>query len=316
MNNPSELFRQMTDTVVITDAYGYVLDFNRLDALKGLKKGMRLTKLLPDAFTEKEGKLETDHGFYHRITSPVSDGKKTMGYTVLLTDITEEEILSRQSHEKSVELKTLIKAKQDANQKLSEYALEVKNLSEYAEQLRIARSIHDDSGHAITEIYTISQMCLKLMDDNLQDYKALIEEGNQICKKAGEVINMSEYNSLEELLTTFERRSSFPISISMSGREPDFMKDKYQVIERILKEAYHNTLEHSLADTLNVNVDGSEESFTLTVRDNGKFRGTFEPGFGLDAMRAYVVSSGGTLQFLTEEGKGFGIVASWRNSDE
>ena len=53
MKDLNNLFRHMPDTVAITDAYGYVLDFNRNDTVKGLKKGLRLTKLVPDMFSEK-----------------------------------------------------------------------------------------------------------------------------------------------------------------------------------------------------------------------------------------------------------------------
>ena len=93
------------------------------------------------------------------------------------------------------------------------------------------------------------------------------------------------------------------------------MKEKYETVSRILKEAYHNTMEHSLGDAREVKLEGCEGSFTLTIRDNGSFRGPVEKGFGLMAMEEYVNASGGEIRFLTEEGKGFGIVVTWRENE-
>ncbi len=315
MKNLDVLFRQMPDTAVITDAYGYVLDFNRKDKVTGLKKGLRLTKLIPDMFTQKEGNVEIGDYVYSRIVSPVRSGNQTIGYTVIFTDVTEEVILERQNKDRGRELRALTKAKSDANRKLAEYALEVKNLSDYAEQLRIARSIHDDSGHAVTEIHTICQMCLQLMDKDIQAYRELIGEGIHICRRASAGGETENYSSLRELTETFFRRGSIENHVSSEGEEPAFMKEKYETVSRILKEAYHNTMEHSLGDAMDVKLAGSEGKFTLTVRDNGSFRGPLEKGFGLMAMEEYVKASNGEIRFLTEEGKGFGIVVTWRENE-
>lgn len=315
MKNLDILFRQMPDTAVITDAYGYVLDFNRNDKVTGLKKGLRLAKLIPDMFTQKESNVEIGDYIYSRVVSSVSSGKQTIGYTVIFTDITEEVILERQNEDRGRELRALTKAKSDANRKLAEYALEVKNLSDYAEQLRIARSIHDDSGHAVTEIHTICQMCLQLMDKDIQTYRELIEEGIHICRKASAGGEMENYSSLKELAETFFRRGSIENHVTCEGEEPAFMKEKYEAVSRLLKEAYHNTMEHSLGDAMDISLTGSEGSFTLTIRDNGSFRGPLEKGFGLMAMEEYVRASDGEIRFLTEEGKGFGIVVIWRGHE-
>ncbi|MBR3508121.1 MAG: hypothetical protein IKO03_05025 [Lachnospiraceae bacterium] len=315
MKNLDILFRQMSDTAVITDAYGYVLDFNRNDKVTGLKKGLRLTKLIPDMFTQKEGNIEIGDYVYSRIVSPVSSGNHTIGYTVIFMDVTEEVILERQNKDRGRELRALTQAKSDANQKLAEYALEVKNLSDYAEQLRIARSIHDDSGHAVTEIHTICQMCLQLMDKDIQAYRELIEEGIDICRRALAGGELENYSSLRELAETFFRRGSIEHHVSSEGEEPAFMKEKYETVSRILKEAYHNTMEHSLGDAMEVKLEGNIGSYTVMIRDNGSFRGPLEKGFGLMAMEEYVRASGGEIRFLTEEGKGFGIVVTWRGHE-
>ncbi|MBO7336338.1 MAG: hypothetical protein J6U42_05310, partial [Lachnospiraceae bacterium] len=180
---------------------------------------------------------------------------------------------------------------------------------------RIARSIHDDSGHAVTEIHTICRMCLELLDKDIQAYRELINEGIKICKKASSGGGDEDFSSLEELLDVFVKRSSFPVNVKLCGAEPLFMRERYETVNRILKECYHNTLEHSLADSMDIVARGDDGSFLLTVRDNGSFRGPFEKGFGLMAMEDYVRASGGEIRFLSEEGKGFGVEVSWREHE-
>lgn len=331
MENQRELFLQIPDTVAVTDAYGYVLDYNRNDAVTALAKGLRLTKLFPDVLTAPEATVRVGDSVYRRLTTPVTSGKTIIGYTVIFTDITEEERLSQENLARRQELAALAEAKQNANRKLSDYAMEVKNLSDYAEQLRIARSIHDDSGHAVTEIHTICQMCLTLMNQDLQAYRDLLSEGIEICRKASDGGGREEFGSLAELAQSFAKRASFPMHIRSEGAEPAFMKERYGVVARMVKEAYHNTLEHSLADEMTItlsgegagsgNGDGADagngpgaggSQFTIAIRDNGCFRGPFEKGFGLLAMEEYVKASGGELTFETAENEGFGIVARWR----
>ncbi|MCR5767073.1 MAG: hypothetical protein K6G45_01110, partial [Lachnospiraceae bacterium] len=89
MNNLGDLFMRMPDTAVITDAYGYVLEFNRNDKVTGLRKGLRLTKLVPDMFTLSEGNVKIGDSTYRRVVSTVMSGKHTIGYTIIFTDITE-----------------------------------------------------------------------------------------------------------------------------------------------------------------------------------------------------------------------------------
>ncbi len=310
-----DLFKHMPDIVIVTDAYGYVLDFNRNDEIAGLKKGCRIAKIIPDIFTDDESNIQISDHVYKRVVSPVKSGRFTLGYTIILSDVTEEIILERQNKERHRELMALAEAKSEANKKLGEYALEVKNLSDYAEQLRIARSIHDDSGHAVTEIHSICLMCLKLMDKDINSYNKLIREGIEICKKASGDSGAEKYESISELMDIFVRQSSFPVKVKTTGIEPAFMKSRYETIGRVLKEAYHNTMEHSLADFLEIGLYGDEDRYRLTIRDNGCFRGPFEKGFGLMAMEEYVREAGGEIEFLTEEGKGFGIVVDWRENE-
>lgn len=315
MEKTRELFLNIPDVVIITDAYGYVLDFNRRGPFDNLKKGKNIAYSFPD-FPSEEKEIECNGKIYKPQVSSTLRAGKIAGYTVIFTDITEEESISKEIQNKNDELDLLTTNLRDGNEKLEVLAAKVKEISAYDEQLRIARSIHDDSGHAITEIYAICQMCLKLKENDIQKYHEMVREGINICKRALNKRETSEYESIRDIIDNIVITGQFPVEVSIDGEEPDFSKRLYPIIARIVEESYHNTIDHSLADKLFIKMNMNRDRIELCIQDNGKFRGPFEKGFGLLSMEDYVSKSGGNVRFIAKEGEGFGVVASWEAENE
>ena len=251
-------------------------------------------------------------GLYQRSVTPVYAQNLHVGYTVYLADITDRESLIEQQRRKSEELEALTQRLAKANAELEEYVRQAEALSDYEEQRRIARTIHDDAGHAITALNTLSQMCLQLGRSDAKRYEELIDEGIGLYKDAMKSREKRRYTSLRELLESFRDESPFPIELVIEGDEPAFAAPLHDVIDRVCREAYHNALSHSLADKLTIEVYMTPEVLRLHITDNGCFRGTLEKGFGLTTMEENVCASGGTLTFEAETGRGFGIAAEWR----
>jgi len=305
------LFGSIPDTVLISDSYGYLLDYNRTEPFEKIKKGVKLKNLIPGCFDSDIGVFRTGGSVYRRQTSPIAAEDGIAGYTVMLSDITAQTVLIEKRREKDGELKNLVAALRRSNQELEDLCLQVKELTDYAEQLRIARVIHDDAGHAITELHTISQMCLELRTSDPARYRELIREGIEICHRVLREEEAQEYESLKDLCERFVSVVQIPCNIRLSGEEPSFLREQYPLIAKILKEAYHNTLDHSYADEMTIETQFSENEVILRITDNGSFHGEFEKGFGLGIMEDSIVSSGGEVQFIAEEGKGFTILVKW-----
>lgn len=308
-----QAFLSLPDTVIITDVYWYVLDYNRTFPFETLKKGDRLTRYMGDCAQFPDDEYTLGGRVFQRSITPVYENHSHVGYTVYLSDVTEWKQLIERQRQKSAELEELTRKQASANAELEEYARQAKALSEYTEQLRIARSIHDGAGHAITALHTISQMCLRLRDSDPEQYNSLLQEGISICQSAVQTDAPRQHTSLRELLESFQQESQLPIELSIHGTEPDFVAPLYETVYRICSEAYHNTLAHSLADTMFLETELTQTEFTLRFVDNGRFHGTFEKGFGLKTMEDAVLASGGSLTFQAEEGAGFGIIAKWRS---
>ena len=309
-----QAFRLLPDTVIITDVYWYILDFNHTAPFDGLKRGWNLTRVMPDCGALPRDRLRCGGKVYQRSVTPVFEQSLHVGYTVYLADVTDRENLIEQQRHRSVELEALTRRLAKANAELEEYVRQAEALSDYEEQRRIARAIHDDAGHAMTALNTISQMCLQLGRSDAERYEKLVDEGIELCENALKAREKRRYASLREMLEAFRDESPFPIELAIDGDEPAFAGPLYDVIDRVCREAYHNTLSHSLADRLTVEVNMAPEVLRLRITDNGRFRGTLEKGFGLTTMEENVHASGGTLAFEAEEGRGFGIVAEWRQA--
>ena len=307
-------FRLLPDTIIITDVYWYILVYNRMEPFDRIRKGESLSRYMADCRNIPAGRYEYCGKVYQRSTTPVYENGMHVGYVVYLADITEKEKLVEQSIRKSAELEEMTREQAKVNAELEEYVHQAEALCEYEEQVRIARNIHDDAGHALTLLNTISQMCLQLRETDLAKYQSLLKEGIGICKDAEEKKKWDTYSyaSLKELLEAIKDTSAFPIDLIIEGEEPEIVGSLYTVIEKVCREAYHNTLSHSMADRMMVEVYMDPDMLTLRISDNGSFHGTFEKGFGLSTMEENVKRSGGTLSFDVKEGKGFGITAEWR----
>jgi len=307
-----QAFRLLPDTVIITDVYWYILDFNHVAPFDGIKRGRSLTRVMPDCRALPNDRLRRGEKVYQRSITPVYAQNLHVGYTVYLADITDRENLIEQQRRKSVELEALTQRLAKANAELEEYVRQAEALSDYEEQRRIARAIHDDAGHAITALNILSQMCLQLGRSDAKRYEELIDEGIGLCENALKAREKRRYASLRELLETFRDESPFPTELIIDGDEPTFAAPLYEVIDRVCREAYHNTLSHSLADRMTIEMHMSPEVLRLHITDNGCFRGTLEKGFGLTTMEENVRASGGTLAFEAEAGRGFGVAVEWR----
>ena len=314
MEQFEQAFRLLPDTIIITDLYWYILDYNRPGPFKGLKKGQNLSRYMTDC-RNMTCSVYACHGrvFQRSVSRIYTDGVQG-GYVVYLVDITEKEKLIEERRRKSAELEALTRKQAQVNAELEEYVRQTKALTDYEEQLRIARAIHDGEGHAITALNTISRMCLQLRDSDAEKYGRLIDEGIAICCRAGNGQIERRCGSLTEMLGGFRDTSPFPIDLVIDGKEPAFVSSLNEVILSVCKEAYHNTLAHSLADRLSIEVHMTEEKLTLRIADNGRFHGALEKGFGLTTMEKSVWLSGGQIRFEAEEGRGFGIVAEWRSA--
>ena len=310
------IFEAVPDRIFIIDAYGYVLDHNGKEPFKSIKKGVGIKNVIGDYLNGAEGVVRYGKMVFRRKTTPLIREGSIAGYTIILTDITEQTAIMEQRKEKSEELKALANSLAQSNTELEKLAFQVRELTGYSEHLRLARAIHDNDGHALTELYTICGICKKIKDSDRQKYLRLLNEGKRICADALKQGREQSHDTLSDIFEAVVAGSDFPVRVNIDGAEPVFIKKLYPLIYRICREAYHNTLEHSLADTFYIEAALSGHKASIRFFDNGCFQGSFEKGFGLDTMEKSVIDSGGSISFIAEQQKGFEIKVCWFDNGE
>ena len=311
MENIDLLFSNIPHTVYITDEYGYILDYNNKHPFIKIRKGKNLSNYIKDALEINESKFKYQDKVFKKITTPIYDNTDIVNYVIMLMDITSLEDITNKKLSTQKDLDEAFITLKKSNDDYYKLITQIREITSYGDQIRLSRIIHDNYGHTITEINAISNMLLLCKDDN--KFNELTDLGINIIDKA---INKEQknYNSIKELFDSLYKIDEFPVYLNINGVEPIWLKDKYEVISKIFKETYHNTLDHSFGNEMYINFFLNDE-VVLEIYDNGIFHGTFEKGFGLKTMEDYVAKSNGNIEFIAQDGKNFKIIVKWSKTN-
>ena len=312
-------FLMIPDLIIITDLYYYIIDFNRVGVWDNLKKGKSIRKYLE--FDNTKDEFEIDGKIYGLKITPVINGGQPTGYIFYFTNITGKRRILEEIKTKGEELESANKTIAQANAELSEYAKRAEEIADDTERVQVARHIHDNVGHTMTVLHTISQMCRILLKKSGVDaeYLSLRDEGVKLCDQGiTEQRHYSvkrAYSSLGEAISDFSKTALFPVRLQISGTEPEAGQEVIEVILKICKEAYHNTLSHTMADHLSIDLAYEDGVIKLRIKDNGKCTGTFSKGYGLTRMEDAAHGSGADISFAHRPGQGFEINFDWRRQE-
>jgi signal transduction histidine kinase len=115
--------------------------------------------------------------------------------------------------------------------------------------------------------------------------------------------------ALELRLNTVERRAGMETRLVIEGA--DFIPQTIDIeIYRIITEALNNSLKHSYAHQILVEIKADSEKITIRVDDDGKGFSTREPrvgGIGLSSMQERTHRMAGQLQIISGQGQGTSI---------
>ena len=301
-----DVFKKLPDTAIVTDSFGYVLDFNRKDPFPQMRKGRQIRQYIPERPADHGMEVHIRSGWYYLRVTPIQEASARVGYIYYLVDITKIRAMIHENQEKQEDLARLTQDKIRLHEELTSYARQAEALADYNQRLEIAREIHDKDGHAITVLHTISQMCLKLVGRDMRQYASLLTQGETICEEQRRNLKQ-RFDSITEGLYHFCASGIFKVELSIEGTEPVSAASYVNLILDICEEAYHNTLNHSLATAFFIELTFDEGAIRLSLCDNGKCRGSFTPGFGLTVMQERVRARGGSIDFYMEENRGFMI---------
>ncbi len=195
--------------------------------------------------------------------------------------------------------------------------------SQEREKALVARELHDHLGQVLTalridavwvEKYLIridkkagnraGNMCA-LIDDTINDVRDM---AYRLRPKVLDDLGLTD--ALESLLVDFEKRSNVSC-VFKHDKIPKINDTLATALYRIGQEAVTNSLKHSNATTITVELKTDEEGLILTIQDNGcgfdADNNSDIDGFGLEGMKERANLVGGKLDISSRLSQGSSI---------
>lgn len=212
----------------------------------------------------------------------------------------------------------------EAHRKLRHYSSRVRELAVEEERGRMAREMHDSTGHYLTAI----KLCLSSARRSSDGVPEVVrEEIDDAYRLAGEALvetrrwvralkplGLEQLNGPEALqgLTTAFRDTGVHTKFRLVGTWPDDMDGEVELaLYRTVQEGLTNALRYSQADRITVDVRIEEGTAAVDVVDDGTgvAEGHRASGFGLSSLEERLISLGGNLHTGNRPEGGFRLSA-------
>ena len=266
------------------------------------------TAKLEEATTEdaKDLHLITKDGkdaFVELKVSPLLRGDEIVGLQIIVRDVTEERQLRQNM----------------------QYYISRITMAQEDERLRISRELHDDTAQVLVSLARGLDLLIsgkskmpKSVTENLEKLYELTESALEGVRRFSQDLRPSVLDdlglvpALEWLIADIGEQYGMATKVSITGDKRRLTSEKELTIFRIAQESLSNVKKHSLASTVEMTVDFSDDALTLVISDDGE--GFHMPGrtsdlvlsgkLGVLGMRERARLVGGTLIVQSEIGTG------------
>jgi two-component system sensor histidine kinase UhpB len=188
------------------------------------------------------------------------------------------------------------------------------------ERRRLARDLHDEVNQALTAILlrleALSQSVPEESADELGEVKRLVNQAmSELLQLARQLrpTALDDHGLLPALAThvrRFASQTGIDADLRTRGQADELGPDQEIAVYRVAQEALANVARHAEASRVEVDLDASDGSLELRVRDDG--RGFDERGrrrgLGLDGMAERARLVGGELTIDSIPGSGTELV--------
>jgi signal transduction histidine kinase len=188
------------------------------------------------------------------------------------------------------------------------------------ERRRLARELHDSVAQLLYSMILMNSGWEKMAKRNLlsspaEAFKQLGEINLQALKEMRLLIHhlrpsnleeMGLVNALRQRLETVEQRAGIKIELEVNGELPPIPVYLEDELYAIVQEALNNSLRHSSASKVTVEIELVEDELILSVQDNGV---GFEiqnvkQGIGLSSMKERARKIDGEIEMTSQPGQG------------
>ncbi|MDH4285022.1 MAG: PAS domain-containing protein, partial [Gallionellaceae bacterium] len=235
---------------------------------------------------------------------------------------TVQDITERKQAEQLLRSEQELKAQQAVAQKFSAHLQSVRE----EEKAAIAREIHDNLGSTLTALkMKIFQLKAELpanketkqLHEYIRSISQLINDASGIARHIITGLQPTMLNDLG-LLAAIEWQaeqtqafSGIKCMVNCIGDKGGLDQQRSIALFRILQEALTNVVRHSSASRVEIEYHHSDEEVVMSVIDNGvgmtNGHNNDSLHYGIHGMRERAALLGGTINFETPPGGGFGL---------
>jgi two-component system, NarL family, sensor histidine kinase DesK len=200
------------------------------------------------------------------------------------------------------------------NAELTEARDELARAAVAEERLRFARDLHDLLGHSLSLIALKSELAGRLAERDPARARAEMADVEAAARRALAEVReaVSGYRQIGLALAVAEARAALSaagITLRAPSALPELPGPVDAVLGWVVREATTNTLRHSGAGTLTVEVARNAGDVVLTVTDDGRGPAGGTQGTGLSGLAERVAALGGRLEHGAGPGGGFRLSA-------
>ena len=171
-----------------------------------------------------------------------------------------------------------------------------------SERLRVARELHDVAGHKLTAL-TLNLRALAQEPVFAQRHEVALAQqlSSELLGDIRGVVHALRRERGLDLATALRALAApMPKPALQLQMTADVRIDDPALAEtilRIVQEALTNAARHAGASTLRVSLAREADALRLTIDDDGRVRGAWQPGNGLTGMRERIEACGGAVDF-------------------
>ena len=186
--------------------------------------------------------------------------------------------------------------------------------SRSAERLRISRDLHDVAGHHLTALSLALEAARHAPREQTADLlaraQALTRRLLQDVRRVVGALRDPEVEDLGRALQTLGKGIERP---QVHVAAPDALRigdaDTARAALNCVQEIVTNTIKHSHAEHLWVEVAPSAGGLTIRAHDDGQGASSISTGLGLRGMKERLEALGGSLHVASAAGRGFEVEA-------
>ena len=180
------------------------------------------------------------------------------------------------------------------------------------ERLKLARELHDDVGHILTSLIINLDVSRRTIEaHNQPSINHCYEQAKHALETTRQVVsdklNAAPLNLSDALNQLIDHTPRIKVSLNAPAQLSCPNLTVANCILRCCQEAITNSLKHSKATEISINIERYEHTYHLNIHDNGIGCDNITLGSGLKGMHERVEDIGGTCQ-IAPSNNGFKII--------